>query len=222
MVKGGGGIGGFGGGGLEHPRQWLGVPSCQGPPGAQRGGAGAELGCCQGATLAVLLQRRAFASHLARHAGHDQGDLEGQPLLQAGPGDGAEGLRQRDAVQLEDHRCRCCCCVRLLARDECESGACSAKFPCMPRDTATLLVLATLPLLVQTKANLRSIGVAVSRQRGVPMRIAWLLATAACAAAYRAPLPRPSAPRVSSGAPRASRVRLCEEAAGRGAPLRRV
>ena len=45
------------------------------------------------------------------------------------------------------------------------------------------------------------------------MRVAWLLATAACAAAYRAPLPRPSAPRASSGAPRASRVRLCEEAA---------
>ena len=45
------------------------------------------------------------------------------------------------------------------------------------------------------------------------MRVAWLLATAACAAAYRAPFPRPSAPRASSGAPRASRVRLCEEPA---------
>ena len=39
----GGGVGGFGGGSLEHPRQWrgvqwdglfLGVPSCPEPPGA--------------------------------------------------------------------------------------------------------------------------------------------------------------------------------------------
>ena len=38
------------------------------------------------------------------------------------------------------------------------------------------------------------------------MRVAWLLATAACTAAYRAPFPRPRAPRASS-------VRLCEEPA---------
>ena len=54
MVK-GGDIGNLGGGSLEHPRQWLGaqwaglflgVPSRPEPPGAPRGGAGAELGHC--------------------------------------------------------------------------------------------------------------------------------------------------------------------------------
>ena len=50
--KGGDGIiGGFGGGWLEHPRQWLGaewaglflgVPSCPEPPGASRGVSEAE------------------------------------------------------------------------------------------------------------------------------------------------------------------------------------
>ena len=56
MVK-GGEIGGFGGGELGHPRHWLGaqwvglflgVQSCPEPPGAPWGGAGAELGHCQG------------------------------------------------------------------------------------------------------------------------------------------------------------------------------
>ena len=50
-------IGGFGGGWLEHPRQWLGaqwaglflrVPSCPEPLGASRGGTGAKMGHCQG------------------------------------------------------------------------------------------------------------------------------------------------------------------------------
>ena len=50
-------IGDFGGGSLEPPRPWrgarwlglaLGVPSCPEPPGAPRGGAGAELGHRQG------------------------------------------------------------------------------------------------------------------------------------------------------------------------------
>ena len=60
-----GGIGGFGGGALEHLRQWLGsqwpgpalgVPSCLEALGAHRGGitAGAELGRCQGGTLSML------------------------------------------------------------------------------------------------------------------------------------------------------------------------
>eukprot|EP00964_Phaeocystis_antarctica_P091942 scaffold59025_cov53-Phaeocystis_antarctica.AAC.3 len=53
----GGGIGGFGGGGLKHPRQWLGVRSCPEPSGAERGGAGAELGYCQGSTLTTLRRR---------------------------------------------------------------------------------------------------------------------------------------------------------------------
>ena len=56
-ILGGGDIGGFEGGQLEHPRQWLGarwadlflgVLRCPEPPGAPRGGAGAELGRCQG------------------------------------------------------------------------------------------------------------------------------------------------------------------------------
>ena len=58
----GGEIGGVGGGSLEHPRQcqgtqraglFLGGPSCAEPPGAPRGGAGAELGRCQGGTLTM-------------------------------------------------------------------------------------------------------------------------------------------------------------------------
>eukprot|EP00964_Phaeocystis_antarctica_P050984 scaffold29725_cov54-Phaeocystis_antarctica.AAC.1 len=57
-------IGGFGGGWLEHPKRWLGaqwtgiflgVPGCPEPPGAPpSGGAGAELGRCQGAELGPL------------------------------------------------------------------------------------------------------------------------------------------------------------------------
>ena len=74
MVK-GGEIGDFGGGSLEHPRQWLGaqwigltleVPSCPEPPGAPLGGTGAELGHCQGGTLTMLqgLEREAGLHHL--------------------------------------------------------------------------------------------------------------------------------------------------------------
>eukprot|EP00964_Phaeocystis_antarctica_P090856 scaffold58190_cov64-Phaeocystis_antarctica.AAC.2 len=76
MVK-GGEIGDFGGGSLEHPRQWLGaqwpdltlgVPSCPEPPGAPLGGTGAELGHCQGGTLTML--RHWQARHVHRLRGH--------------------------------------------------------------------------------------------------------------------------------------------------------
>ena len=64
-------MGGFGGGSLEHPRQWLGsqwaglfleVPSYP-PPGAPRGGSGAELGRCQGSTLTMLTSICSTLSH---------------------------------------------------------------------------------------------------------------------------------------------------------------
>ena len=79
MVK-GGEIGDFGGGSLEHPRQWLGaqwrglflgVPSCPEPPGAPLGGTGAELGHRQGGTLTMLLllELEAQVARLRRRRG---------------------------------------------------------------------------------------------------------------------------------------------------------
>eukprot|EP00964_Phaeocystis_antarctica_P111621 scaffold75958_cov45-Phaeocystis_antarctica.AAC.1 len=63
----GGEIGELEGSSLEHPRQWLGsqwaglflgAPSRPEPPGAPRGGTGAELGRCEGGTLTMLRHGR--------------------------------------------------------------------------------------------------------------------------------------------------------------------
>ena len=75
--------GDIGGGSLETLRPWLGaqwlgptlgVPSCAEPPGAPRGGAGAELGRCRGAlrrrrsrARALLSRWRHFALAKLRH-----------------------------------------------------------------------------------------------------------------------------------------------------------